>query len=159
MGAGLRVHRAPPAQRCGPPAGNSVPREQREPSLTTNCSVIFLPLPGRQQAEHLKQQGDAAGSFKAVDGFPSGLHTSFLHLSPSLPLAPPGFVNTAPSLPPSLLPPLPPSHQPRTHMRGHTCSPLTFRYCASSLQFRASCFQVPWASVSTSVEWERHMPE
>ena len=115
MGAGLRVHRAPPAQRCGPPAGNSVPREQREPPLTTNCPVIFLPLPGRQQAEHLKQQRDAAGSFKAVDGFPSGKHTSFLHLSPSLPLAPPGFVNTVPSLPlsfaPPSLPPTPHSHE------------------------------------------------
>ena len=106
-----RVHWALPAQRCGPPAGNGVPREQREPPPTTNCPVIFLPLPGRQQAEHLKQQRDAAGSFKALDGFPSGLHTSFLHLSPSLPLAPPGFVNTAPSFPPSLLPPsLPPTN-------------------------------------------------
>ena len=110
------VHRAPPAQRCRPPAGNNVPREQWEPPLITNCSVIFLPLPGRQQAEHLKQQRDAARSFKAIDGSPSGSthpcstpHPPFpLQLQFSLTLFPP-FLPL--SFPPSLPPPTLCSHE------------------------------------------------
>lgn len=94
------VHRAPPAQRSGPPAGNNVPREQREPLLITNCSVIFLPLPRRQQAEHLKQQRDAAGSFKAVDGSPSGSTHPFSTSHPPFPL----YLRFSLTLFPSFLP-------------------------------------------------------
>ena len=132
------VHRAPPAQRRRPPAGNNVPREQWEPPLITNCSVIFLPLPGRQQAEHLKQQWDAAGSFKAVDGSPSGsthpcstphppfplqLQFSLTLFRPFLPLSfPLSFPPTNAALTRGVVPaPLSPSHaEPRP------CSPLTF---------------------------------
>ena len=132
------VHRAPPAQRCRPPAGTNVPREQWEPPLITNCSVIFLPLPGRQQAEHLKQQRDAARSFKAIDGSPSGSthpcstpHPPFpLQLQFSLTLFPPFLpLSFPPSLPPTnavlTRGVIPAPHSP-SHAVPRPCYRLTF---------------------------------
>ena len=99
-GAGLWDLQGPSCSETWPPTGNNVPRKQQEPPLITNCSVIFLLLPRRQQAEHLKQQQDAAGSFKAIDDFPSGFCTSFLHFPPSPSPCPPS--------PSTLFPPPPP---------------------------------------------------
>lgn len=95
VGVGLWDPQGPSHSAMRPPKGNNVPREQQEPLLITNCSVIFLLLPGQQQGEPLKRQQEAAGSFKAMDDFPLGFTFPTSSSSPSP--CPPVFFTLPPS--------------------------------------------------------------